>query len=100
MYSEHHYHRHVAELLQYIFCEDIVCYGIGCFGTCFIARQQFAFLLLIASAMRVRNCQQSSKSELKALFFAGKKCAGVRSTSECPGENCIGGTGLCKYPTQ
>lgn len=43
-----------SELLQCISCEDIVCYGIGRFGTCCIARQQLALLLHIASAKEVR----------------------------------------------
>ena len=72
LYDEHRHPHHVADLLQYIFCKDIVCYGIGCFGTCFIARQQLAFLLLIASAMKVRNCQQSNQGELKARSLQAK----------------------------
>lgn len=45
----------VSELLQCISCEDIVCYGIGRFGTCCIARQQLALLLHIASAKEAKS---------------------------------------------
>lgn len=55
----------VAEVLQSITCEDIVCYGIGRFGNCFIACQQLALLLHIASAKEVRYfwCVRTVKYE-------------------------------------
>ena len=35
--------------------EIIVCYGIGCIGTCSIAQQQLALLLSIAATARARE---------------------------------------------
>lgn len=42
------------DLLKDVKCEELVCYGLGLFGTCYIARHQLALLIHLASAMQVR----------------------------------------------
>lgn len=45
----------IIDILQEVDVKDIVCYGIGCFGTCYISRQQLALLLHIASVKQARR---------------------------------------------
>ncbi|CAI8023273.1 SRR1-like protein [Geodia barretti] len=47
------YAAQIEGLLEGVECEDLICYGIGLFGTCRIARLQLALLLHIASVKQV-----------------------------------------------
>jgi hypothetical protein len=48
------YATQIEGLLEDVECEDLICYGIGLFGTCRIARLQLTLLLHIASVKQVR----------------------------------------------